>query len=144
MVQAGTWLVSLAGPIARQVLISLGVGVVTFVGLQAAVSSGLGAAKAALSGLPADAAQIAAPSRTAQIAVFIENNQGVATELVVVAVPATDVPADEIVREMHGNGWARKIRAQRIYSPRTAALIVSMPTRFTNLAVRSFFLALSR
>jgi len=56
----GTWLVGLAGPIARQILISLGIGTVTFLGLNTAVTAALGAAKTALSGLPADAVQILA------------------------------------------------------------------------------------
>ena len=56
----GTWLVGLAGPIARQILVSLGIGVVTFVGLDTAVSSALGAAKAALAGMSGDALQIVA------------------------------------------------------------------------------------
>lgn len=50
----GTFLVGLATPIARQALISLGIGVVTSVGIDAAVSAMLGAAKAAWAGMPAD------------------------------------------------------------------------------------------
>lgn len=47
----GTFLMALAGPIARQVLLSLGIGVVTFVGLNTAVTAALGQAKAALAGI---------------------------------------------------------------------------------------------
>jgi len=56
----GTWLMALIGPLARQVLLSLGVGVVTFVGLSAAVTAALGSAKASLAGLPADITQVLA------------------------------------------------------------------------------------
>jgi hypothetical protein len=41
-------LVSLAGPIARQVLLSLGIGLITFAGLDAAVTAALSAAKSSL------------------------------------------------------------------------------------------------
>lgn len=53
-------LVALAGPIARQVLLSLGIGVLTFVGLDAAVSAGLSAAQNHLGQIPASAAQVLA------------------------------------------------------------------------------------
>lgn len=56
----GTVLMGLAGPIARQVMISFGVGVVTFVGLNTAVTTALGSAKTALGGLSADFVQILA------------------------------------------------------------------------------------
>lgn len=56
----GPWLMSLAGPIARQVLISLGIGVVTFVGLDAAVQGAMSAAKANLGALTGDYLQIVA------------------------------------------------------------------------------------
>lgn len=42
----GTFLVALAGPIARRVLISLGIGLVTYTGLSLAIDSILGQAKA--------------------------------------------------------------------------------------------------
>jgi glutamate/tyrosine decarboxylase-like PLP-dependent enzyme len=35
MLQFGTWLMSLAAPLAKQVLIALGIGAVTYAGLQA-------------------------------------------------------------------------------------------------------------
>jgi len=46
-----TLLVALVGPMARRLLISLGLGLVTFVGLSAAVNAALSAAKGALGGL---------------------------------------------------------------------------------------------
>ncbi|WP_374279230.1 DUF2523 family protein [Azonexus sp.] len=57
---AGTWLMALVGPLARQVLLSLGIGVVTFVGLDTAVTAALSAAKAATSSISADVAAILA------------------------------------------------------------------------------------
>lgn len=56
----GSFLLSMAGPIARQVMVSLGIGVVTFVGLNTAVSSALSSSKAAVSGLTGDLLQVAA------------------------------------------------------------------------------------
>lgn len=54
------FLMALVGPLARQVLISLGIGLVTFVGLDAAVTGALGAAKASFGQIPAAAAAILA------------------------------------------------------------------------------------
>jgi hypothetical protein len=51
---------ALIGPLARQLLVSIGIGLITFVGLDAAVGAALGAAKSSLSGLPAVAAAILA------------------------------------------------------------------------------------
>jgi hypothetical protein len=56
----GAFLMALAGPLARQVLISLGIGLVTFVGLDAAVTAALSAAKSNLGQMPAAAAAILA------------------------------------------------------------------------------------
>lgn len=53
-------LMGIAGPMAKQVLISLGIGLVTFAGLDAAVSAALSAAQSNLSGLHVDAAAIMA------------------------------------------------------------------------------------
>lgn len=39
------WLMGLAGPLARQVLVALGFGLVTYAGLDAALNAALGAAK---------------------------------------------------------------------------------------------------
>lgn len=50
----GEWLASLAGPIATKVLTALGVGTVTYVGLDAALTAGLDVARNALSGLTPD------------------------------------------------------------------------------------------
>jgi len=60
MAGAGTWLVALAGPVVRQALVSIGVGTITFVGLQSAVTSALNGAKSAVGGMPADIASIVA------------------------------------------------------------------------------------
>lgn len=46
------FLMALVGPLARQLLVSLGIGLITFVGLDAALSSALSAAKSSLVGLP--------------------------------------------------------------------------------------------
>lgn len=60
MAGLGSWLVALAGPIARQVLVSLGIGIITFVGLDTGVSAALGAAKSSFTGLSVDAAAVVA------------------------------------------------------------------------------------
>ncbi|WP_459198995.1 DUF2523 family protein [Ralstonia pseudosolanacearum] len=39
------FLMALVGPLARQLLVSLGIGLITYVGLDAAVSAALGAAR---------------------------------------------------------------------------------------------------
>lgn len=54
------FLMGLVGPLARQILVSLGIGLVTFVGMDAAVGSALSAAKSSLSGLPGQVTQILA------------------------------------------------------------------------------------
>jgi len=54
------FLMGLIGPLVRQALISLGIGLVTFVGLDAAVTSALGAAKASMGQMPAAAMAICA------------------------------------------------------------------------------------
>ena len=50
----------MAGPVARQALVSLGIGTLTFVGLQAAVTSALSAAKSSIGGIQVDIAQVVA------------------------------------------------------------------------------------
>jgi len=50
----GTWLVSLAGPAIRKILASLGMGFVSFLGVQAALNAALSAAKSAWSGMGGD------------------------------------------------------------------------------------------
>lgn len=55
-------LTALAGPLAKKVLSSLGIGFLTYAGLDTAVSYGLGLAKSSLAGLSGDIAQIAAMS----------------------------------------------------------------------------------
>jgi len=52
----GAFLVALAGPLARKVLLSLGIGVVTMVGVDQALGAMLGAARAAWAGVPGDVA----------------------------------------------------------------------------------------
>lgn len=54
----GAFLMALAGPLARQVLVALGIGLVTFVGLDVAVAAALSAAKANLGQMPAAVAAI--------------------------------------------------------------------------------------
>ncbi|WP_265919177.1 DUF2523 family protein [Cupriavidus nantongensis] len=51
---------ALIGPLVRQALVALGIGLITFVGLDAAVTSALAAAKASLGQLPAAAMAICA------------------------------------------------------------------------------------
>lgn len=53
-------LTALAGPIAKKVLTSLGIGILTYVGIDTAVTAGLVAAKASLAGIGTDYASIAA------------------------------------------------------------------------------------
>jgi hypothetical protein len=53
-------LTALAGPLAKKVLTSVGIGLVTYAGLDAAVTAGLSAAKSALGGIGTDYAAIAA------------------------------------------------------------------------------------
>lgn len=55
---AGAFLVALAGPVARRVLASLGLGLVTFLGAQAALGAVLSAAKSAMGGFTGDAAAL--------------------------------------------------------------------------------------
>ncbi|ASL74984.1 DUF2523 family protein [Ralstonia pseudosolanacearum] len=60
MMPLAGFLMALVGPLARQLLVSLGIGLITYVGLDAAVSAALGAAKSSLAGMPAVAAAILA------------------------------------------------------------------------------------
>lgn len=55
-------LVSLAGPLVRKALLSLGVGVVTYVGLQSALTAALNASQNAFGGVAAGPAAILAMS----------------------------------------------------------------------------------
>lgn len=56
----GGWLARIIWPLASKVLVGLGLGTVTFVGLQAALNAALGVAKTALSGIGGDLLQILA------------------------------------------------------------------------------------
>lgn len=58
----GEFLLGLSGPIAKKVLVSLGIGVVTTVGLTVALDQMLGIAKANWGGLPSIVAQFMAIS----------------------------------------------------------------------------------
>lgn len=50
----GSWLVALGAPLIRKILVSLGVGVITYTGMQSIVSNVLSSAKAAWYGFPVD------------------------------------------------------------------------------------------
>jgi hypothetical protein len=50
----GTWLVSLAGPFVRKILLSLGIGVASYAALAAALNSALSSAKTAFAGIGGD------------------------------------------------------------------------------------------
>ncbi|MGT2454101.1 DUF2523 family protein [Cupriavidus basilensis] len=56
----GAFLMAIAGPLARQVLVALGIGLITFVGLDTAVGAALAAAKGTLATIPASVAAILA------------------------------------------------------------------------------------
>ncbi|HYP84398.1 DUF2523 family protein [Variovorax sp.] len=51
----GTFLMAVAGPLARKVLVSLGFGLVTYAAVSAALAAALDAAKAAWAGLAGEA-----------------------------------------------------------------------------------------
>lgn len=55
-------MVGLAGPVVKKALTSIGVGIVTYAGLQAAVSGAIGAAQSAFGGVAAGPAAILAMS----------------------------------------------------------------------------------
>lgn len=57
-----SWLMSLAAPLAGRVLLSLGVGTITFVGLEMALSAAFSQGKAAAATLSGDVAAIVALS----------------------------------------------------------------------------------
>lgn len=52
------WLVAMAGPVARQILLSLGIGVVTFAGLSTAVTALINQSSSSINSLPVQAAQL--------------------------------------------------------------------------------------
>lgn len=56
----GTWLLALATPLARQVLVALGIGVVTFTGVDAALGAALDAVRANLGAIEANVAAVLA------------------------------------------------------------------------------------
>ena len=55
-----TLLFSWAGPLARRVLIAIGIGTITYVGIDAALASVVSAIQSQLGGLPSDIIQILA------------------------------------------------------------------------------------
>jgi hypothetical protein len=58
MAGIGSFFVSLAGPVIRKVMLSLGLGVASYAALTAAVTAALDAAKASLAGFTGDALSI--------------------------------------------------------------------------------------
>lgn len=58
MTSLTAWLAAIAWPIVSRLLMSLGIGVVTYKGADLALDSAFTAAKAAFSGMPADMLQI--------------------------------------------------------------------------------------
>lgn len=50
----GTWLVSLAGPVIKKALATLGIGLVSYAALSMALNQAIGAAKAAWGGIGGD------------------------------------------------------------------------------------------
>lgn len=56
------FLMAIAGPLARKVMLALGIGFLTFQGVDAAVSGALNAAKSAFGGVTGDIAQLIAIS----------------------------------------------------------------------------------
>ena len=83
----GSWLVGLASPVARRVLSSLGIGVVTFVGVDLAASNIVGMAKASWSG--ADA-----------VLVGLLNLAGVGTSMSIIAGAVTSRLALMVMKRM--------------------------------------------
>jgi hypothetical protein len=83
----GSWLVGLASPIARRVLSSLGIGVVTFVGVDLAVSNIVGMAKSSWAG--ADA-----------VLVGLLNLAGVGTSMSIIAGAVTSRLALMVMKRM--------------------------------------------
>lgn len=57
-----SFLMMIAGPLARKVLVALGIGFLTFQGVDAAISGALGAAKSSFGGVTGDVAQLIAIS----------------------------------------------------------------------------------
>lgn len=60
MSDLAAWLMGLCGPLVTRVLASLGMGVLSFLGLSEGVNAALNAAKSAMTGLPMDVALIVA------------------------------------------------------------------------------------
>lgn len=56
------WLGALAWPLVSRVIVAMGLGTVTYIGLNAAITAALTAGKAAMSGLGADVASLIALS----------------------------------------------------------------------------------
>lgn len=62
----GTWLVSLAGPAIRKMLLSLGIGIASYAAITTALTAALGAAKTAWSGFGGDSLAIVQMSGISQ------------------------------------------------------------------------------
>jgi ABC-type Co2+ transport system permease subunit len=60
MAGIAAWLAAIAWPILSRMLLSLGVGTLTYIGLSVAVNTALSQAKSAFTGLPADVLSIIA------------------------------------------------------------------------------------
>lgn len=58
----GSFFAGVAGPVAKRVLSSLGIGIVATIGVQAAISTGINAAKAAMGGMTGVVADLVAMS----------------------------------------------------------------------------------
>ena len=56
----GTFIAAIAGPVAKRVMVALGFGIVSVVGVTAAIQTGVGYAKSALGGMTGTVADIAA------------------------------------------------------------------------------------
>lgn len=54
----GTWLVSLAAPAVRQILLSIGMGVVSYAAISTVLNNALGAAKGSFAGMSGDIAAL--------------------------------------------------------------------------------------
>lgn len=80
----GTFLAGAAGPIAKRVLLGLGIGTLTMVGLQAAVTAALDATRSSLGGMTGVVADLVAMSGFFSAAAIIAG--GLTTAVTMVAL----------------------------------------------------------
>lgn len=80
----GTFLAGIAGPIAKRVLAALGMGTLTLVGLQAAISAALDATRSSLGGMTGVVADLVAMSGFFSAAAIIAG--GLTTAVTMVAL----------------------------------------------------------